>query len=310
LFGQAVLSESAAKDDVAGVPLCEATADASEKRMWSTGDFELADWLGSGTYGHVQLAREKESKFVVALKVMKKRRVQRLRAQRNVSREIEIQRHLRHAHILRLFGFFWDASHIYLILEHAPGGDLGQRLQQEAMGRLEDAEAATLTRQLGAALAYLHQLHVMHRDVKPQNVLFSSSRRRPKLADFGWAVHTAPDEARWTLCGTLDYLSPEMVRNSCGHSFEIDVWGLGVLAYEMLVGEPPFAAPTHDDTCRRILAAAPTFPAHLSMPAQQCCTQLLQCAPGDRLRLECFPTHPWTQQRDVERERLAASAGA
>jgi len=312
LVEQGPLTPDVVIEDASGAISGSAAFTPCEKRMWSLEDFELAGGLGSGTYGYVQLARERDSKAVVALKVMKKRRVQRFRAQRHVAREIEIQRHLRHASILQLFGFFWDATYIYTILEHAPGGDLAQRMKAQTSGRFEDASAADLARQIAGALAYLHQLHVIHRDVKPQNILFSR-RHRPKLADFGWAVHTLPDEQRWTLCGTLDYLSPEMVRNTCGHSFGVDVWGLGAITYEMLLGQPPFSAASHEETYRLILAAAPEYPDCLSEHARHFLAQLLQRTPTDRMRLESVPAHQWTkaqEAQDLGKSREAANAGA
>lgn len=87
------------------------------------------------------------------------------------------------------------------------------------------------------ALGYLHAKHVMHRDIKPENILIGINGEL-KIGDFGWSVH-APSNRRNTLCGTLDYLPPEMVENR-EHTDKVDLWALGVLTYEFLVGAPPF----------------------------------------------------------------------
>lgn len=87
------------------------------------------------------------------------------------------------------------------------------------------------------ALSYLHSKHVIHRDIKPENILLGI-RGDLKIADFGWSVH-APSNSRSTLCGTLDYLPPEMV-NGDQHGSEVDLWAIGVLTYEFLKGTPPF----------------------------------------------------------------------
>merc|ERR1712232_10878 len=151
-----------------------------------------------------------------------------------------------------------DQSYIYMILEYAPGGDLLQLLQSKPTKRFNANEAARLMLQVVAAVHYCHRMHVMHRDLKPQNFLLFPGPVI-KLADFGWAVHSLPGEKRWTLCGTLDYLSPEMVKG-VGHGFGIDLWSVGILAFELIVGSPPFSSSSHEETYRRILAASPVFP--------------------------------------------------
>jgi len=287
------------------------------RRMWQLDDFELGQCIGSGTFGRVLLARERRSGTVVVLKAMKKRRIERLRVQRHVAHEIEIQAHLRHPNILQLFGFFWDATHIFMIVERARNGDLGQMLQKQPGQRFEERSAATFVAQIASAVEYCHRMHVIHRDVKPQNVLIGH-RRKAKLADFGWAVHTYPDQQRWTLCGTLDYLPPEMVHASHGHSFGVDIWGLGILSYELLMGQPPFAAPACEETYRRILEAKPAFPekgSHaVSAAAQDFVTALLQREAADRLRPAAVLAHPWLRQllhdSGSESRSGAALAGA
>ncbi|MEQ2171884.1 hypothetical protein GOODEAATRI_015154, partial [Goodea atripinnis] len=103
--------------------------------------------------------------------------------------------------------------------------------------------------ELADALHYCHTKNVIHRDIKPENLLLGGNGEL-KIADFGWSVHT-PSSRRSTLCGTLDYLPPEMIEGKT-HDEKVDLWSLGVLCYEFLVGKPPFEAKTHDETYRRI----------------------------------------------------------
>lgn len=227
------------------------------ERMWQLSDFELGPRIGAGGFGEIHLARERVTSSVTVLKSLRKRRIERLRVRRHVAHEIEIQGHLRHPGVLKLYGFFWDETHIHLMLEHAPRGDLAAALRRR--GAFDESSAARSTAEIAEAVAYCHRLHVIHRDLKPQNILIGR-RGEHKLADFGWAAHTVPGERRWTLCGTLDYLPPEMVQVTVGHSFGVDVWCIGVLAYELLHGAPPFAAASYLETYQRILAATPTFP--------------------------------------------------
>eukprot|EP00929_Paragymnodinium_shiwhaense_P058254 TRINITY_DN29166_c0_g2_i1.p1 TRINITY_DN29166_c0_g2~~TRINITY_DN29166_c0_g2_i1.p1 ORF type:complete len:463 (-),score=42.15 TRINITY_DN29166_c0_g2_i1:83-1471(-) len=272
---------------------------SGEKQMWTLDDFEVGQQLGAGNFGHVHLVRERASKAVAALKVMQKRRIERMHAQRHVTHEINIQGHLRHAGVLRLFGFFWDAKKLYLLLEHAPGGNLQDLLSKQPERRFSETEAAGHTRQVADALAYLHRTHVIHRDVKPLNILVGLHGRL-KLADFGWAVHMLPGDRRWTLCGTLDYLPPEMVHATRGHGFGVDVWALGILTYALLYGEPPFTARMPQETYRRILDASPEFP-DLGSPtppgqrAQEFIRHLLQCDQDVRPAMETVVAHGWLQ---------------
>ena len=113
---------------------------------------------------------------------------------------------------------------------------------------------------LARALIYCHSKHVIHRDIKPENLLLGM-KGELKIADFGWSVH-APNSRRKTLCGTLDYLPPEMVQG-LDHDSAVDVWSLGVLCYEFLFGQPPFEAEGHSNTYKRILRVDLRFPADI-----------------------------------------------
>ena len=114
--------------------------------------------------------------------------------------------------------------------------------------------------QLADALSYCHSKKVIHRDIKPENLLLGVYGEL-KIADFGWSVH-APSSRRTTICGTLDYLPPEMIEDR-PHDEKVDLWSLGVLCYELLVGKPPFETPTHDGTYQKILKCEYKFPSNL-----------------------------------------------
>jgi hypothetical protein len=112
-----------------------------------------------------------------------------------------------------------------------------------------------------------------------------------KIADFGWSVH-APSSRRTTLCGTLDYLPPEMIENK-DHDHSVDIWALGVLAYEFLCGSPPFEAEGHSETYRRITKVDLVFPPHVSPEARDLISRLLRKEPKTRMALERVKAHPW-----------------
>nr|CAI5866575.1 unnamed protein product [Callosobruchus analis] len=185
----------------------------SNERKWTLSDFDIGRPLGKGKFGNVYLAREKTSKFKVALKVLFKSAIKECNNEHQVRREIEIQSHLKHPNILRLYGYFHDEARVYLILEFAANGALYHKLTSTLDKRFPEPEAAKYIAQVADALMYLHQKKVIHRDIKPENLLLGANGEI-KIADFGWSVH-APSSKRTTVCGTLDYLPPEMV---CGRS--------------------------------------------------------------------------------------------
>jgi serine/threonine protein kinase len=142
-----------------------------EPKNWTIDDFEIGKPLGRGKFGHVYLAREKKSKFIVALKVLYKKQLLKSNVEHQLRREIEIQSHLRHDNILRMYGFFWDEKKIYLILEYAPGGELYKDLKKQPNQRYAEPSAADFINQMCTALKYLHSKDVIHRDIKPENLL-------------------------------------------------------------------------------------------------------------------------------------------
>lgn len=237
--------------------------------------FEIGKPLGKGKFGRVYLARERENGFICALKVLHKSEIQNGRVEKQVRREIEIQSNLRHPNIVKLYGHFHDSKRIILIIEFAGRGELYRHLRKE--GRFPEARSAQYIAQMASALRYLHRKHVIHRDIKPENILLGI-HGEIKISDFGWSVH-APSNRRKTFCGTLDYLPPEMINpgtSDCSYDEKVDIWSLGVLTYEFLVGEAPFEdapAMTH----RRIVRGDMKIPVFVSAEARDLIQKVSEC---------------------------------
>lgn len=259
-------------------------------KSWSLVNFDIGRPLGRGKFGNVYLAREKETKFVIALKVLFKKQISEQGIEHQVRREIEIQSHLRHQNILRMYGFFHDEARIYLILEYAPGGTLFNALKKQPNNRFEEAKSAKYIKCLVSALAYLHEKNVIHRDIKPENLLLGQDDQL-KIADFGWSVHE-PNSQRTTLCGTFDYLSPEMVQGK-PHTKNVDLWSIGVLAYELLVGSAPFHHENYDITYKKIMKVDYQVPSFVSKAAAHFIASLLVFDPMKRNPLSQVIRHPW-----------------
>ena len=261
-------SSSARPSDESGVQRLSnpPVSEQSQPKKFHLGMFEIGKPLGKGKFGRVYLAKERSTGFVCALKVLHKSELQQGKVEKQVRREIEIHSNLRHPNILRFYGHFHDSKRVFLILEFAGKGELYKHLRRE--GKFPEWKAAQYIAQMAAALKYLHKKHVMHRDIKPENILVGI-HGEIKISDFGWSVH-APNNRRNTMCGTLDYLPPEMIKPGSQENYyseKVDLWSLGVLTYEFLVGEAPFED-TPVMTQRRIARGEMTVPDFVSPDAK------------------------------------------
>jgi len=262
----------------------------SSQKTFTIKDFDIGRPLGKGKFGNVYLAREKQLKAIVALKVLFKSQMEKEGVEHQLRREIEIQSHLRHPNILRFYNYFHDSTRVYLILEFAPRGEMYKELQ--SCGRFDDQRTATYMEEIADALQYCHERKVIHRDIKPENLLLGY-RGELKIADFGWSVH-APSLRRRTMCGTLDYLPPEMIEGKI-HSEKVDLWCIGVLCYECLVGKPPFETESNGETYKRITKVDMQFPPTMSDGAKDLISKLLRYNPAMRLPLKEVMEHPWVR---------------
>ncbi|KAG7320717.1 hypothetical protein KOW79_015132 [Hemibagrus wyckioides] len=268
----------------------------TEKKPWSLENFDIGRALGKGKFGSVYLARERQTKFILALKVLFKKQLEKAGVEHQLRREVEIQSHLRHPNILRLYGYFHDSARVYLILEFAPKGELYGELQR--CKTFDEKRSTTYIMELADALYYCHSKKVIHRDIKPENLLLGANGEL-KIADFGWSVHT-PSSRRSTLCGTLDYLPPEMIEGKT-HDEKVDLWSLGVLCYEFLVGNPPFETKSHEETYRKISRVEFTYPSHVSEGARDLINRLLKHNPMHRLPIQGVLTHPWVVENSTKK---------
>ncbi|KAG8936296.1 spindle assembly checkpoint kinase [Tulasnella sp. 418] len=277
-------------DDESARVLALDSSTSGYTREWHLSSFDIGRPLGKGKFGRVYMVRTKcPPKFILALKCLYKAEIVHNRVEKQLRREIEIQQNLRHPNVLRLYGFFHDEKRVFLMLEFAAKGELYKQLHKQ--GSFSDRRSSRYIDQMTDALSYLHRKHVIHRDIKPENILIGLNGEL-KIGDFGWSVH-APGNRRNTLCGTPDYLPPEMVEGK-EHNEKVDHWALGVLAYEFLCGSPPFEDPKgRSATYQRIARVQYSFPSHVSLEAKDFIAKLLQYEPERRLPLSLAGKHPW-----------------
>ncbi|EXX50706.1 Ipl1p [Rhizophagus irregularis DAOM 197198w] len=229
-------------------------------------DFKVGHEIGKGKYGRVHLATNKSSGYIVALKILLKQELKHDKLLRQLEREVEIQGNLNHPNILKLYGYFQDEKRVVMILEWASLGTLYAQLKRQM--RFVEKQASRYIAQIAKSLKYVHERHIVHRDLKPENLLIDKQGVL-KLADFGWATYVQDftNSSLKTICGTLDYLAPEMVKRQ-SYNEKVDVWALGIICYELLVGVPPFESIGFPLTIQRIVLDEVMIPDYVSKEAR------------------------------------------
>ena len=260
-----------------------ALADALSER------YALERELGRGGMATVYLAREVAGERAVAVKAMHPELASALGLER-FRREMEIVGSLSHPGIVPLLDSGRADALLYYVMPYVEGESLHERLERER--RLPPDEAVRIVLQVAEALSYAHGRGILHRDVKPDNILLAASPPRALIADFGLARAVgAADSTKLTktgtIVGTVHYMSPEQVREDRGIDERSDVYSLGCVLYEMLTGAPPFLGRSVTDLVMKILRTPPgpvSAVNPLVQPAlEQAVLRALAKAPADRV---------------------------
>jgi len=233
-------------------------------------EFEFLDTIGTGSFGRVKLAKHKKTSKIYAVKMLKKSEIIRLKQVDHIHSEFNILSQLSHPFIVELKGIVpTDAKHLYFILEFIPGGELFTLLRSQGSFPVEQAKfyAAHII----TIFEYVHGKNIVYRDLKPENILINTNGYL-KLTDFGFAKIV--DGKTYTLCGTPEYLAPEIILNK-GHSKPVDWWTLGILTYEMLVGIDPFNDDDPMMIYQKIIKGKVKFPKTIEKEAKSLIKHLL-----------------------------------
>lgn len=295
----------------AALPEAE-TAIIEEKIVKSSGEvstkrYSKGRFLGKGGFARVYEFTSLETKHVSAAKIVPKAALTKARQKQKLMSEIKIHRSLHHAGVVGFEHFFEDAENVYLLLELCPNQTLSELLKRRK--RLTDLEVQCYTLQCISALKYIHTHRVIHRDIKLGN-LFLNERMELKLGDFGLATKLDFDgERKRTICGTPNYIAPEVLEGKQGHSYEVDIWSLGVVIYTLLVGKPPFETSDVKTTYKRIKMNSYTFPDHIQIApdAKNLITRILHSEPAQRPSLDDILGHEFFHRGNAIPKLLPAS---
>ncbi|XP_056419558.1 serine/threonine-protein kinase PLK4 isoform X2 [Hyla sarda] len=258
-------------------------------------DFNVLNLLGKGSFACVYRAQSINTGIEVAIKMIDKKAMQRVGMVQRVRNEVEIHCQLKHPSILELYNYFEDGNYVYLILEMCHNGEMNRYLKNRKKPFTEK-EACHFMDQIVKGMLYLHSHGILHRDLTLSNLLLSSDMNI-KIADFGLAAQLKlPNEKHFTMCGTPNYIAPEIATRSA-HGLESDVWSLGCMLYTFLVGRPPFDTDTVKNTLNKIVLADYEMPSYLSRASKDLIFQLLRKNPADRLSLSSVLDHPFMTAR-------------
>ncbi|MCQ2818294.1 MAG: CDC5/polo family serine/threonine-protein kinase [archaeon] len=262
-----------------------------EKISKATGETQIRKYskgrlLGKGGFAKCYEFRNLETQQITAAKVIAKSSLVKSRAKQKLISEIKIHKALHHQNIVGFEHYFEDSENVYLLLEICNNQSLNELLKRRK--NLTELEVLCYTAQIIRALKYLHSHRIIHRDLKLGN-LFISDKMEIKVGDFGLATKLEFDgERKRTVCGTPNYIAPEILDGKTGHSYEVDIWSLGVIIYTLIIGKPPFETNNVKETYKRIKMNSYTFPerALISEPAKELIKEILVLDPSKRPSLD------------------------
>merc|ERR1719397_1632555 len=240
-------------------------------------------FLGSGAFGSVTLVLDTENNKSYALKAVKKFQIVKKRQQKHVKIELKVMRKLasyKCPFLANLVSTYKDELRVYYLLEACLGGELFTILRRSR--RFSDLAARFYVGCVVEAFDCMHSHHIIYRDLKPENLVLDENGYA-KVTDFGFAK--VVKDKTFTLCGTPDYLAPEIVSGK-GHNKAVDWWTLGILTYEMLAGYPPFFSQSPMVTYKKILKGKPKYSNAINEPAKRFIAAFLKIRPVKRLGMQ------------------------
>mmetsp|Transcript_105344 Transcript_105344/g.187276 ORF Transcript_105344/g.187276 Transcript_105344/m.187276 type:complete len:775 (-) Transcript_105344:23-2347(-) len=271
------------KESVGRAPFARVRQGPSSNEQPGPNSFDSVKLLGRGAFGEVFHVKHKQSGKDYAMKVQQKTKIMSSNLLRYAMTERNILAYIRHPFIVKLHYAFQTPSHLVLVLQYCSGGNL-QKLINRSFGpaSFTDAMAQLYTAEILLALVHLHERQIVYRDLKPENVVLDEAKHA-MLTDFGLSKEgVLGHRGTKTFCGSVAYIAPEILLGKI-HNHTVDIYNLGVLLYNMLVGTPPFYHPEKEMLHSNIKRASLEIPSFVSRPAQSFILVTMVREPSKRL---------------------------
>ncbi|KAI3963561.1 hypothetical protein MKW92_012427 [Papaver armeniacum] len=256
---------------------------SSSKGRTRVGKYELGRTIGEGTSAKVKFAKNVETGENVAIKIIDKEKVIKHNIIGQIKREISAMKLVRHPNVVRLIEVMASKTMVYIVLEFVTGGELYDKIAKK--GRLKEDEARKYFQQLIHAVDYCHSRGVFHRDLKPENLLLDANGDL-KVSDFG--LSALPQQLRedgllHTVCGTPQYVAPEVINDKGYDGAKADFWSCGVILFVLMAGYFPFEESNLMDLYNKIFKAEFTIAPWFSSGAKKLIKRILDPNPSTRI---------------------------
>ncbi|XP_075993397.1 MAP/microtubule affinity-regulating kinase 3-like [Genypterus blacodes] len=268
---------------------CKNTPASGSDESPHVGNYRLLKTIGKGNFAKVKLARHILTGREVAIKIIDKTQLNPTSLQK-LFREVRIMKILNHPNIVKLFEVIETEKTLYLVMEYASGGEVFDYLV--AHGRMKEKEARCKFRQIVSAVQYCHQKHIVHRDLKAENLLLDADMNI-KIADFGFSNEFTVGGKLDTFCGSPPYAAPELFQGKKYDGPEVDVWSLGVILYTLVSGSLPFDGQNLKELRERVLRGKYRIPFYMSTDCENLLKRFLVLNPGKRCTLEQIMKDRW-----------------
>lgn len=267
-------------------------ADRPTKTPVRVGFYDIERTIGKGNFAVVKLGRHRITKTEVAIKIIDKTHLDENNLKK-IYREVNIMKLLSHPNIVKLYQVMETKNMLYLVSEYAPNGEIFDYIRTH--GRMTEPEARKKFWQILLAVEYCHTHHVVHRDLKAENLLLDSNMNI-KIADFGFGNFFKTNEHLATFCGSPPYAAPEVFEGKKYLGPQIDIWSLGVVLYVLVCGALPFDGTNLQMLRDRVLQGRFRIPFFMSEACEKLIRKMLVLDPSKRYTINMIKKHPWMQQ--------------